>query len=643
MQEDRSKIDELSKSLYSRDAPDVRTRRKLRFGDMVTDLKTDWDHKEEDTVDPKLNQKYEDNSMSFIKKLLIGSIIFCIVAVGIGTYLFLKGANLISGDNIQILINGPVSIPGGTPVSFDITVVNKNNIDLQLVDMTVDFPAGATDPNNPGRELTTYQELLGEIPAGNNVRKTIQAIIFGEENMQRQIAVNITYQVKGSSSSFTKKQTYDVLINSSPVNLSISSFKEITSGQPFDITLNVRSNTTETLKNIIVSATYPFGFTFISSDLKPLPSNSTWKLGDIPSGGQKTITIKGKLQGEDTDIRVFHFGVGAQSNKNPNVIGTEYMSLTQEVSIQKPFMSVTVGVNGEQGTIPAIGEFNQPARVEISLFNNLPTTVSGAEVRVKLAGSAYDRTLVQPGIGYYRSIIDEIIWNQQTIPQLASVGAGESNAVSFSITPRNLSVPNRPIVNPTLSFVVTVSGRRTQETGVPETLDSVISRILRVITNPTLSGRVVRSIGPFVNSGPIPPKADQKTTYTIIWTIDNTVNLLKDTKVTAILPPYVEWLGKFSPSTEDVTFSSSTNSITWNAGTVGTNTTYSGIRKELYFQIAVEPSISQVNNIPVIVNDATMTGTDDFTLQSLTRNQNYLTTRFSTDPSYKDGMETISR
>src|SRR5690349_1483332 len=141
--EDKSSIEELKKSLYSRSAPDVRTRRKLRFDDRGSDVNKTWEEPQED-IHKALMKDYEDHSMSFLTKLLIGSAIFCIVALGVGAYLFFNGANLISADNIDIAISGPISIPGGTPVSFNIKVTNKNNVDLSAADLSVDFPAGTT-------------------------------------------------------------------------------------------------------------------------------------------------------------------------------------------------------------------------------------------------------------------------------------------------------------------------------------------------------------------------------------------------------------------------------------------------------------------------------------------------------------------
>jgi hypothetical protein len=302
--DEKNRIEELKKSLYSRSAPDVRTRRKLRFSPTESTVHTDWGGKPE-AVDPTaLNKQYEDHSMSFFTKFLIASLLFCVVAVGVGAYLFFNGSNLISADNIAIDISGPVSIPGGAPVSFDIVVTNKNNVDLQTADLAVDFPAGTTNPSNSTQELKTFRELMGDIPAGGSAKKTVSAIMFGEENLQKQINAAVTYKVKGSTTLFTKKTSYEVLINSSPILLTANAFKEITSGQEFDIKVSLKSNSADVLKNVILKGSYPFGFTFISSTIKPLSDNMTWKIGDIPPGAERVVTIKGKIQGEDSETEI---------------------------------------------------------------------------------------------------------------------------------------------------------------------------------------------------------------------------------------------------------------------------------------------------------------------------------------------------
>ena len=156
-----------------------------------------------------------------------------------------------------------------------------------------------------------------------------------------------------------------------------------------------------------------------------------------------------------------------------------------------------------------------------------------------------------------------------------------------------------------------------------------------------MSGRVVRTVGPFANTGHIPPQAEKPTTYTIVWTIDNTANIVNSTQVTAKLPPYVKWLDQISPLTEDISVNKDSGLITWNARTIGTYTVNSGQRKEVYFQVSMEPSVNQIGSAPNLVGDAALAGTDSFTGATVSSSQSYLTTRFSTDPTYKDGQETV--
>lgn len=638
--EDKTRIDNLNNSLYSRNAPDVRSRRKMRIEDVTADVPTAWQRPPEVT-DAPLPQTPKKHPMSFFIKFFVASIIFFIAAVGIGAYIFLNGNNLISANNIDITISGPVSVPGGSPVTFEIAVTNKNTVDLDQVDLEVNFPAGSTNVNNPTQPLTTYRDVLGSIASGATVKKTVSATIFGEQNTQKTVTVDVGYKVKGSTSPFSKEKTYDVLINSSPINLTVTSFKEITSGQEFDITFRVKSNSTDTLRNVMVSATYPFGFSYLSSSIAPLGDKATWRLGDIPPGGEKNIVVHGKLQGENQDMRVFHVSVGTQNPRNPNSIGTEFMNATQEIALKKSFMTIGLNIDNNQTGSDVPGVFNQPVRADINWFNNLPTAVTDAEITVKLSGSAYDRTLVQPSKGLFRSSTDEIVWTSQSDPSLGAVGAGESGTVSFTVTPRDMSTPSRPIVNPTLTLSVSVKGKRVQESGVPQTLSSIVTRNVRISSSVALSGQVVRNATDLRNTGPIPPKADQKTTYTVIWSIDNTANSLSKAQVTATLPQYVKWVGDYSPSGEDISYDNRNGLVTWNAGSVGTYTATRGQRKTVAFQISLEPNINQVGSIPVLVNDATLTATDEFTGATLNSVQSYLTTRFSTDASYKPGDETV--
>lgn len=643
MPEEKNRIEELKQSLYSRNAPDIRSRRKYRATNEALEVPPDWDNDDKSSETGTVPGQHEGrHRMSFFTKLLIASVTFCVVAVGIGAYIFINGANFISGNNIEIDVNGPISIPGGTPVSFSITVRNKNTVALKTADLEVRFPAGTTDPADTTQSLEVYREVLGDIPSGGSVTKTVQAVIFGEQNLQKKVIAAVTYGIAGSNSVFTKESSYDVIVNSSPISVSVSSLEQAISGVAFDLNISVKSNSTNTIKNVIMRAAYPFGYSFRSATIQPANGDNIWSIGDIPPGGERKISIRGVLTGEDSDLKVFHFAVGARSPTNPSAIGTMFMETEQVLTIEKPFVSVAIAVDNDVSQGDLTGFIGRPLNVNVRWANNLPETLSNVIITAHLSGSAYDKNNVSAWSGYFRSSTDDIVWDQKTNPELASVSAGASGSLSFSVTPSESQGSYTHVLNPTITISGMASGDRPSSVNVPLNTGSVVRKI-RIATSASLSGSVVRNVGFIQNYGPIPPVAEQKTTYTVIWSLGNTSNTITNAAVTATLPPHVSWTGQVSPAGEDIAYDKNSGQVTWNVGNIEAFTSSVNARKEVQFQISLEPSVDQIGTAPILINKADFSGTDSWTKSKIESSQGFLTSRFSADPTYKAGDEIVVR
>lgn len=639
---EKSRIEDLKRSLYERGAPEVRTRRRFRFSDRDSGLKTDWEHPKEPEGPASLNEVYEKHSMSFFAKLLIGSAVFCALALAGGAYIFLNGANLISANNIDITMSGPVSVSGGSTVPVSVTVVNKNNVTLRAATLEVDFPSGSADPSDPTKTMKPYQVVLGDLPPGGSITEQTGAVMFGEQDLEREITATVSYGIQGSSSVFTKIQTYAVLISSSPAVLSVSSFKEVASGQPFGMTVDLKSNSQDVLHNVLMKAAYPFGYSFKSSSIAPADAaGDSWFMGDLPPGADRQIVITGSLTGENSDTRAFRFSAGAQSRSDPAAISSVYAQAEQDVAVAKPFISVGMAIESDRSSSDYVGRFGQQVSVRVDWSNNLPETVSNAVITVHLSGSAYDPSGVSPGSGYFRSSTNDIVWDQRSDPALASVPAGGSGYEIFSVTPVDAgAVSGVQTVDPEVTLSASVSADRTQESGVSGQT-AAIARNIKIASDATLSGRVVRTEGSFADSGPIPPKVDQKTAYTVVWTVDNTSNVLSNAQVTAVLPPYVSWTGQIDPTGADVSYDANSGTVTWNVGAVDTYTLGSSQRKSVSFQVVLQPGVDQIGQAPILVRQATLSAADSWTGGAVTGSQDPLTTSFSTDPAFKQGDDIV--
>jgi hypothetical protein len=97
------------------------------------------------------------------KKALIGGIAFFVIAFIIAAASLFGGRTTVSGDNIGIRVTGPVSAAGGAEVPLDIEIVNNNNVELQTVDLKIEYPSGTRSPSDLETELVRTREIIGNI------------------------------------------------------------------------------------------------------------------------------------------------------------------------------------------------------------------------------------------------------------------------------------------------------------------------------------------------------------------------------------------------------------------------------------------------------------------------------------------------
>ncbi|MCX6717185.1 MAG: hypothetical protein NTU76_00730 [Candidatus Taylorbacteria bacterium] len=213
--EQKSKIDNIKESLYSRNADNifVKRRHSLHEKGNIDDTNSGW-NSEDDKVKSGFNIPYS--------KILLGAFIFFALATSFALYRFFTGSNTVSGDNIDILISGPISISSGDELTLDIEVKNKNNINLKVVDLRIEYPDGTKKAEDVLIDLKRYSEVLGDINSGQSEKRIIKSVLFGEENSQQSIKISVEYRVSGSNAIFSKTTDFNISISSTPVNISVN-------------------------------------------------------------------------------------------------------------------------------------------------------------------------------------------------------------------------------------------------------------------------------------------------------------------------------------------------------------------------------------------------------------------------------------
>lgn len=625
-EEKLTRIENLKRRMYSRGTKDIRGIPEHNLQPSQDFTKTDWER----SMSLKKKPLAQKPTLRFF---LIFSVAFFVAALGYATYLYFGGANTVSNKNITISINGPVSIRGGEKLSLEISVENNNSTMLEVADLIVEYPEGTRDADNLSLELPRFREGLGDIAPGGVVKKNVRAVLFGEERSVKNIKAIVEYRVPGSNAIFYKESEYQVVISSAPLSILVQSPKETTSGQELVLKVTVNSNSKDVIKDVILKAEYPAGFSFQSSDPKPLAGNSVWSIGDIKPESKRVFTIKGILSGENLDARVFRFTSGVASSKDPTVIATPFVNLEEEISIKKPFVGLSLVVNGSNEENVSVSS-GKPVRLDIKYTNNLLVPVSDVEISLEIKGSALDKTSVSAQKGFYRSVDDVVIWNKSTYQDLSFIPPGESGTMSVTLASLSLSKGIASIRNPEINISAGVKGRRV-ESGVPQEVSDSLRRSIKIQSDVGLNGRLLYYSGPFKNTGPIPPKAEKETSYSVVLTVTNGSNDLSDTLVSASLPSYTRFVK--SESGESLSFNEVGGLVTWNMGSVKAGTGFGTPPREAVFQIVFTPSVSQIGETPLLVSDISLSATDRFTGGVISVVKNGLNINLVSDAGAKQG------
>lgn len=635
-QDDNSSIERLKKGLYSRDSRPQAGGKNRHLKNESYDVVSDWSHEGEENAEVKPIFLKEKKGMTFVAKFLIVSILFFLIASSVAFYRFYWGSNTISANNIEISITGPVSVSGGEKLSLDIKVDNNNKTDLKAANLRVEYPEGARAIDDLKTELKRTRDELGDIAQGESAAKRVESILFGEEKSKKEIKVTVEYRISGSSAIFYKEKIYEVVISDSPVSIEISGLKEINVNQAIDFSVTVVSNSSGPIRNLLLKAEYPFGFVFAESSEKSVdPNNNLWSIGDLSPGQKKTIKIYGKLQGQDGEDKVLRFTTGIASDKDEKVIATPLVTSLAEVSIKKPFIGIQVALDGNLGN-EFVSQSSRIIRADVAWKNNLTTPIKDAEIQIRFKGDALNKSSVSAERGFYRSVDNTIIFDKTNNPALASIAPSEGGNLSFSFgSLSSYSGGSSFMAEPSISLDIVANGKRLEGDNVPQEALYSATKIVKIATDARLSSRALHWSGPFENSGPMPPKAESETTYTVVWTITNTSSKIRDAKVAATIPLYVKWLSQVSPASENISFNSASSEIIWDAGDIEAGAGISSPQREAAFQISFLPSLSQEGQSPVILNEATLSGRDSFTSATVGETRPPLTTTLKTDPNFK--------
>lgn len=641
MSYDENRIEDLKKKLYS---PSSKIGKDIRrpLSENKENVSSTWNDdtslrtkEDQEEIDEAFKEK-KNGKFGVLISLLILSFIFFAGALAYAYFAINNNKSVISNKNIDLSIVSPIAVGGGEALPLEITITNKNAGPLDGVDLIVEFPKGTKQAGDVTQNGERYIKTIGSIGPGEVVRETVEAIVFGEEDENAHIEVSLQYNAESSSAIFTKSESIDVALSAPPIIASLESLSEVTSGQNLSFKVTLESNSSQILKNIILVANYPFGFSLVDSSEKPFYNNRVWNIGELKPREKKEITIDGVMQGQDNEERYFDFSVGIQDDEVKEEISVLLGQVGRDISIARPFIALKTIFDREEAS-SVVRDAGTISSGEVLVTNTTPNTIQNIQIDLKIQGDLLDKFNVSARDGFYNSNTNTITWNSQTNGKLESLSPGEEERLLYNFKIKPLLGSNDFSLNPEILFSINASGNRPAESGVSDELETTSLAKVAVASAFTVAGGSRYSTGPIKNTGPVPPKVGVATTYTITWDLTNTVNAMEDARMTAKLPQYVNWQGKTYPSEEDIKYNPTTREVIWTVGDLDTRVGYSKPKRSASFQVELTPSTSQFEQEVVLVEPSTFIGYDNFAEANREKTLEVITTDTVDSTDYRNG------
>ena len=602
-----NRLEEFEKKLYKRDGE---TEKKQKSYEV---------YKEEDLFAPRPGWE-EGRRFLFLagSGFKIALILLALLAVGVAAvfgYLYFNKGAAFDAKKVKVSILGPENIQAGDEVSFSVAYKNDSDIVLRDAELIFEWPERsmlAEEFAAPGSLFVKYD--FGTIVPFQEKTVTIKGRIFGLRGEDKTVKALFRYRPENINSTIEGGAAASVRIVSTPLSLKLNIPDQAVSDKELNLSIEYQNQSDADFSDVSIKLAYPSGFNFISADPAPGSGNNIWKLGDIKGKASGAIKINGSFSGAQGEVKSMYAEIGQLGEGDQFV---SYAGTESRTSLASSALVVFQTVNDSRDYATNPGAV---LRYKIRYKNTTNYQISNAVILAGVDDKYVNIKSLNIPWGAFDARTNSIIWNSVGVPDLAVLDPKEEGEVSFSISvkpvflPKDFSDKNLTIVS---TAKITSAAPPEQLAGLP--IEGEDRLEAKINTQFSFNEKAYYRDGVIENSGPVPPKVGERTTYAISWQLTTTINDVDDVEVTAVIPPTVEWTGIISPADADIKYNPENGEVKWLAGKVLAGTGIFMPVRKVDFQVAFTPALVHVGDLINLLSNAVLKGTDSFTGMKIER------------------------
>lgn len=620
-----SKLEELEEELYGKGNEErlaKRTQRRIVFSRGQGKTPTSW-------AGRKDAASFAVFSSQRIFKFFIGTLaVLFMIGGAVFVFLYLSTR----GQEARVEIQGRDQLESGELITIPVVFRNLSKVVLKEVELAIILPEGSLLIEEGLERLAPSRltQKISDLGPSEDGYTEITVRLFGQEREAKKVEAILFYRPENLRARFSARNSRELMVARVPLALFWEAPEIISQGQAVDFKVHYISNARTPFPDLSLRLEYPPGFSFKSASPLPDVGENIWKAGTIEAGREGMITVRGFMTGEEGDIKTIRGGIGIFNQLTKE--WRPYVESSREVKIAVRPLSVQGFLGGGKDTVVVPGE---RLSFLIKYKNNTESFLKDITIHVGLEGAILEmNTLLVGNNGVFDSSSRAVVWNAGVVPALAELKPGEGGELAFSV-----GTKSSPAVRSASDKNLLVSLRsKIEAAGVPQELAGTELRFeekleFKVRSKVLFSAKALYRSSPIVNSGPLPPRVDSKTTYTILWEIRNFTSDLQNVEVRALLPPNIKWENVWSPKGSRLSFNAGGGEIRWAIDTVKAGTGVITPALTIVFQVAVTPAEADLDKPLILLNGSRLSALDIFTGKKIEEEAGTLTTELRDDPT----------
>lgn len=592
-----------------------------------------------------MDTSYAMNKIAkFQKKITWWRLILTLVvlAVIIYGYLFWARSNF-SASAVTVSIEAPETFKAQEKVELQIKLKNNSKFELHNVAVYVTLPEFLSFEGESGGEKKVEFENL----AKKKESVKIITVFANETQKEGLIKARAEYTPKNLNGAFESVGSKQISVASLPLTVIFDIPQKAVNGQQLRGSFHFVAE--HELESLPLAARIILPEDFSLGDAEPKPKDTTtWIFEKIEPKETYEVDFEGIIKGHESETKKFSLLFGSINNEN---VFSEQYRVFREVQISSAPLEFLQTVNGSalrqgsgQAGSPQDGKSEyaslpgEKLNFRIDYKNKSGVDIEDATLTAQFSGDYFDFNSLNTGSGYFNSGTKTIVWNKDFMPELSALEKDESGSVEFFISLKDNIIPKTyRDKNISLKSTAIIDSSKTPLALRGLSLRAESTAQIKLRTSLELESRAHYYEGPFSNSGPIPPRVGEKTTYTISWQIKNSFNEMSDVRIEVPLSRDVVFEEKTYPFANKLSYDSQAHSVVWDIGGLSWGLGYIFPVESVAFQVSLTPTDEMRGKTVELADRAKVSGTDTFTDEFIEFFVPVLDTTLPTDVGIRDG------